>query len=72
MLSSVVDTFTPSALGTILLCAEHSKGCDYATIYAALRRHLSTRSIDRHFCEVHGFKYQGNPTRYVHPLHSLL
>ncbi len=34
-----------------MLCAAHGKGDhDYATIYAALRRHLSTSSVDRHFC----------------------
>ncbi|KAL8650470.1 MAG: hypothetical protein Q9226_005130 [Calogaya cf. arnoldii] len=47
----VVNAFSPSALSTVLLCAAYTKDCDYATIYAALRRHLSTTSIDRFYCE---------------------
>lgn len=47
----MVDAFTPSALSTILLCAGKDKDHDYATIYAALRRHLSTSHADRLYNE---------------------
>ncbi|KAL8835778.1 MAG: hypothetical protein Q9170_003172 [Blastenia crenularia] len=48
-----VEAFTPSALSTILLCAAKSQDLDYSTIYAALRRHLSTDHTDRHYNESH-------------------
>lgn len=52
---SEVNAFTPSALSTILLCAAKDTSHDYATIYAALRRHLSTSPTDRHYNEGHGW-----------------
>ncbi|KAL8806737.1 MAG: hypothetical protein Q9182_001135 [Xanthomendoza sp. 2 TL-2023] len=52
---SVVDAFTPSALSTILLCTAKDNDYDYATIYAALRRHLSTYHADRHYYGNHGW-----------------
>ena len=52
---SAINAFTPSALSTVLLCAAKHKDCDYASIYAALRRHLSTSHGDRHYFENHGW-----------------
>lgn len=60
IVTSVVNAFTPSALSTILLCAAKDKSNGYATIYAALRRHLSTSHTERHYNE--GHKYQLEPT----------
>lgn len=68
---SVVRDFTRSALSTILLSAGHSNLYDYATLFAALRRHLSTKSTDRLFCEESGYHYKGDPLRFVKSLHFL-
>ena len=50
-----MNAFTPSALSTILLCAAKDESHDYATIYAALRRHLSTSQTERHYNEGHSY-----------------
>ncbi|CAD6566817.1 MAG: hypothetical protein ASARMPREDX12_008836 [Alectoria sarmentosa] len=60
LLTSEVNAFIPSALSTILLCAAKDKSKDHATIYAALRRHLSTSHTERHYNEGHA--YQLEPT----------
>lgn len=49
MAESVVKAVTPSALSTVLLCAAKDISHDYATIYATLRRYLSTSYSDRHY-----------------------
>jgi len=58
---SHVHAFTPSALATILLSAPKDKHHDYATMYAALRRHLSTKIADRYYSEFHGFTQGDGP-----------
>ena len=55
---SVANAFTPSALSTILLCAPKDKSKDYVTIYAALRRHLSTSHTERHYDEGHAYEVE--------------
>ena len=55
---SEVNAFTPSALSTILLCAAKDESHDYATVYAALRRHLSTRHTERHYNEGHSYRLE--------------
>ena len=63
---SEVNAFTPSALSTILLCAAKDESYDYATIYAALRRHLSTSQTERHYNEGHSYQLKStdNKTNY--------
>ena len=63
---SEVNAFTPSALSTILLCAAKDESHDYATIYAALRRHLSTSQTERHYNEGHSYDVKSidNKTSY--------
>ena len=56
IIMSEVNAFTPSALSTILLCAAKDESNDYATIYAALRRHLSTSHTERHYNEDHAYQ----------------
>lgn len=65
---SEVNAFTPSALSTILLCAAKDESNDYATIYAALRRHLSTSQTERHYNEGHTYLLEStdNKTSYRH------
>ena len=62
----MVNAFTPSALSTILLCAAKDKSNDYATIYAALRRHLSPSHTERHYNEGHTYQIEpiDNQTTY--------
>ena len=55
---SEVNAFTPSALSTILLCAAKDESHDYATVYAALRRHLSTSHTERHYNEGHSYQLE--------------
>ncbi|RYO98315.1 hypothetical protein DL766_006634 [Monosporascus sp. MC13-8B] len=50
------EAFTPSLLAAVLLSVAKDKQHDYATIYAALRRHLSTHSSDRLHYDKHVFK----------------
>ncbi len=65
---SGVNAFTPSALSTILLCAAKDESYDFATIYAALRRHLSTSHTERHYNEGHAYQVEStdNKTNYRH------
>ena len=65
---SEVNAFTPSALSTILLCAAKDESYDYATIYAALRRHLSTSQTERHYNEGHTYQLESidNKINYRH------
>lgn len=58
IVTSMVNAFTPSALSTILLCAAKDKSKGYATIYAALRRHLSTSHTERHYNEGHTYQLE--------------
>ena len=51
----MINAFTPSAISSVLLCAATDIDHDYASIYAALRRHLSTSHTDRHYSEGHTF-----------------
>lgn len=60
----VINAFSPSALSTVILCAANTKDHDYATIYAALRRHISTSHTDRHYYENHGWR-SGSTSRNV-------
>ena len=60
---SEVNAFTPSALSTILLCAAKDESNDYATIYAALRRHLSTSHTERHYDEGHAYQLESTDNR---------
>ena len=55
---SEVNAFTPSALSTILLCAAKDESHDYASAYAALRRHLSTSHTERHYNEGHAYQLE--------------
>ncbi|KAG8527692.1 uncharacterized protein KY384_007846 [Bacidia gigantensis] len=55
-MTSIINAFTPSALSTVLLCASKDRDHDFTTVYAALRRHLSTNHVDRHYNEGHGFE----------------
>ena len=61
--NSEAKAFTPSTLSTILLCAAKDKSHDYATIYAALRRHLSTSPTDRHYNESHTWELESIENR---------
>lgn len=61
--TSEVKAFTPSALSTILLCAAKDRSHDYATIYAALRRHLSISPTDRHYNESHTWELESIENR---------
>ena len=60
---SEVNAFTPSALSTILLCAAKDESHDYATIYAALRRHLSTSQTERHYNEGHSYELESTDNK---------
>ncbi len=55
----MINAVTPSALSTVLICAAKDKYHDYATIYAALRRYLSTSYTDRHYNESHTYVDEG-------------
>ena len=46
--ASGINAFTPSALSTVLLSDANN---DHDSIYAALRRHVSTTYADRHYSE---------------------
>jgi hypothetical protein len=52
---SEINAFTPSALAAVLLSSAKDDHHDYSTIYAALRRHLSTSNADRNYYMGHGF-----------------
>ena len=60
---SEVNAFTPSALSTILLCGAKDESYDYATIYAALRRHLSTSQTERHYHKVHTYRLESTDNK---------
>ena len=60
---SGVNAFTPSALSTILLCAAKDESHDYATVYAALRRHLSTSHTERHYDEGHTYQLESTDNK---------
>ena len=63
---SEVNAYTPSALSTILLCAAKDESHDYATVYAALRRHLSTSHTERHYNEGHAYKLESTDNKINH------
>ena len=60
----MINAVTPSALSTVLICAAKDKDHDYATIYATLRRYLSTSYTDRHYNESHTY-FDGYARRHV-------
>ena len=57
---SIIRAFTPSALAAVLLCAEKDDHHDYASIYSAMRRHLSVDNADRLCYDDHGFTKDWN------------
>ena len=61
---SEVNAFTPSALSTILLCAAKDESHDYATVYAALRRHLSISHTERHYNEGHAYELESTDNKF--------
>ena len=65
--TSQVDAFTPSALSAVLLSAPRDESYDYATLYAALRRHLSASHTERHYYEDHGYATGENYRDVRHP-----
>ncbi|KAF8545330.1 hypothetical protein BDD12DRAFT_2490 [Trichophaea hybrida] len=60
-----INAFTPSALGTNLLSNAKDDHHDYFTIYAVLRRHLSTSNADRNYYYGHGFDDELGSPRHV-------
>ena len=62
--TSVIHEYTPSALSAVLLSASKDEFYDFATPYAALRRHISNNHTDRYLHDDHVLDYHRWPDRY--------